>query len=208
MMTVCIIPARGGSQRIPRKNIRLFHGKPIMAYSIETALRSALFDIVAVSTEDEEIGHIAASYGAAWLLRAAPDAEDEVGTQAVMQRALLTLDDAKLDSMRYVPPFAYACCIYATAPMLAPETLCRAYEQLRASGKDYVVPVAHWLQDPAQFYFGRAAAFRNEVPLLEAGTLLMPIDPRTACDINTMADWSRAENMYATLKGISHEIQA
>ncbi len=84
-MRVCIIPARGGSKRIPRKNIRLFHGRPIITYSIDTAFSSGLFDVVAVSTEDPEIAAISAMSNAMVVYRPETLSDDETGTQAVMQ---------------------------------------------------------------------------------------------------------------------------
>ena len=192
-MSIAIIPARGGSTRIPRKNIRIFHGKPIIAYSIETARASGLFDHIVVSTDDPEIGAIAQHYGAAMLHRPPEFARDEIGTQEVMRHALMTLTPDMRELM-------YACCIYPTTPMLSPETLRRAFETMvwRTS---YVVPVATWLRDPGQFYFGYVDAFIHGEPLLSQRTVMFPIDPATECDINTESDWIKAEQMYLALRG-------
>jgi pseudaminic acid cytidylyltransferase len=204
-MNVAIIPARGGSRRIPRKNIRLFHGKPIISYSIETARKSGLFDSVVVSTDDDEIAEVAASFGASVIRRHAELAGEEIGPQEVVQYTLWLLEDAKLDSMRFVSPFEYACAIYATAPLMSVEDLQRGFAALSAQ------PDAHFalsvggspdlpLHDAAQFLWGRAAAFQRAVPLFSEKTLLIPIDEARVCDINTDADWACAERMYEALK--------
>lgn len=196
-MSVCIIPARGGSRRIPRKNIKLFHGKPIIAYSIETALQSGIFDRVIVSTEDREIAETAARYGAELNLRPARLADDDIGTQEVAQQVLRDLDDVNIK---------YACVLYATAPMLRTDTLEAAYELLASNqhrGTNYVVPVATWLRDPGQFYFGTTQAFLSGRPLLSRWTTMLPIDPSTECDINTPEDWERAERMYLKFKEVA-----
>lgn len=187
MRTVAIIPARGGSRRIPMKNIRDFHGKPIIAYSIEAALESDLFDTVYVSTDNEDIVEVAGEYGAAWLLRPATLADDETGTQEVMRHHLLTLPDVE-----------FACCIYPCAPMLTARTLRKA-RALLTPGTPYVVPVGTWLRDPGQFYFGDASAFRMGMALNTSGTKIVRIDANTDCDINLPEDWARAELMYAKL---------
>lgn len=190
MMSCAIIPARGGSRRIPRKNIKLFHGKPIIAYSIETALNSELFDRVVVSTDDTEIAEVAVQFGAEIHWRSEESAKDEVGTQEV---AAIVLEDLNIRKS------GYSCVIYATAPMLTPKVLREAHDEHSNSPSDYVVPVAYWLRDPGQFYFGCTKAFLERQPLIGSYTNMMKIDPRTECDINTSEDWERAERMYAEL---------
>lgn len=189
MRRICIIPARGGSQRIPRKNIRLFHGKPIIAYSIETAKASKLFDQIFVSTDDDEIASVAEKYGALILKR--PVMLDECGTQEVMRQALRSVSTNE---------WGVACCLYATAPMLKKETLKEAFYLLSHTITAYVVPVGTWLNDPGQFYIGTISAFMEGIDLRDCS--LVPIDPATECDINTEEDWVRAEQMYANLKGL------
>jgi pseudaminic acid cytidylyltransferase len=184
MSTIAVIPARGGSVRIPYKNIRLFHGKPIMAYSIEAAKDSGIFDRIIVSTDDDEIAAVAIQYGAEVHARAVDDGVR--GTQEVAAEVLEGIPDAE-----------YACVIYATAPMLSAETLQCAFDMLMRNDAPYVVPVATWLRDPGQFYIGEADSFLAGEPLIWAQ--LMPIDPRTECDINTEEDFLRAEIMYASL---------
>jgi pseudaminic acid cytidylyltransferase len=186
-MRIAIIPARGGSKRIPHKNIRPFHGRPIIEYSIETAKASGLFDQIYVSTDDDTIAQIAQRAGAKIIPRSGYMAGDEAGTQSVVKAALLSLGAQT----------GTCCCIYPCAPMLRPETLVLARRVLL--DKCYVVPVATWLRDPGQFYFGHTEAFLNDIPLLSLDTRLLPIDPATECDINTEEDWIRAEAMYARL---------
>lgn len=191
-MRVCIIPAKGTSRRIPRKNIKLFHGKPIIAYSIETALESDLFSIVAVSTEDEEVADISRQYGAQVVNRprnlAELDGAPDCGTQEVVRDALMRLGTWEDEDE--------ACCLYATAPMLSPRTLVQASEWLDRHRLDYVIPMAEWCKDPGQFYYSWAITFIRQESLVGPGTKIVPIDPATAIDINTPSDWKRAEEMY------------
>ena len=194
MRTVAIIPARGGSTRIPRKNIKLFHGKPIIAYSIELALKSGLFNEgVIVSTEDPEIGHIGKSYGASWLERPREYAHDAVGTQMVMQRTLRDLETArgiKVD---------LACCIYATAPLLHRGELHFGRELIMDGKRPYAYTVHQW-RDAGQCYWGWAEAFITGVPLDHWATAHHEVGAERYCDINTPEDWQRAEMLYAALK--------
>lgn len=191
MSAVCVIPARGGSQRVPNKNRRRFHGKPIICYSIECAQASGVFEAIYVSTDDDDIETIARRHGAGIIRRERDDGSR--GTQEVMAEAIEVL--RKIGKC-----YDFACCLYPTAPMLEPQTLRDAHSVLMQSGADYVVPVAAWLRDPGQFYFGLSDAFRFGVPLNTTGTRLLSIDPRTECDINTPEDFLRAERMYQLLK--------
>ncbi|XFA72921.1 pseudaminic acid cytidylyltransferase [Thermosynechococcaceae cyanobacterium Okahandja] len=111
-MNIAVIPARGGSKRIPRKNIRPFHGKPIIAYTIEAAKQSGVFDQIIVSTDDEAIGTMAKSYGAEFpFIRPPQLADDYAGTVDVVSHAVQWLVDQKIAC-------TYVCCLYATAPFL------------------------------------------------------------------------------------------
>lgn len=124
MHNICIIPARGGSKRIPRKNVRDFLGKPIIAYSIEAALKSGLFEEVMVSTEDAEIAAIAKQYGASVpFMRSADTANDFAGTDDVVKEVLR-------EYKKQGREFDVVCCIYATAPFVTVENLKKAYEQI------------------------------------------------------------------------------
>jgi pseudaminic acid cytidylyltransferase len=182
---VAIIPARGGSRRIPRKNIRPFHGKPIIAYSIEAAKASGLFERIVVSTEDHEIGGIAEACGAQWIERDEELAVDAVGTQEVAARVLR---DIMLAEPKHI---GYACCIYATAPMMRASDITEMYEWLRESRLNYTY-IEGWL------YWGPSAHFLEDVPLDSFVGLTRP--EGRWIDINTEEDWKRAEEMYAALK--------
>lgn len=228
MTCTAIIPARGGSKRIPQKNVKDFAGKPIIAYSIETALASNLFEQVIVSTDDPYIAQIACQYGAQTpFIRKAHLACDHSGTHDVINDAIDLLAKQK-QSTRYV------CCIYATAPFLQIEDLTIAYQQLRDSDKDYAFTVtsyaspvqralqinAHnqieplWPQhrhtrtqdlpttyhDAGQFYFGKCEAFLRvtEIFSTHALPIILPRH-RVYDDIDTPEDWYCAENMYKAL---------
>jgi pseudaminic acid cytidylyltransferase len=192
MGTVAIIPARGGSTRIPGKNINPFHGKPIIAYSIETAQRSGLFDRVIVSTDSEEIAQVVRAYGAEVLMRPADMAQNDVGTQAVMRYVLgeqLGLSDG------------LACCIYPTAPLMLEDDLFYGYGQVNY-GARYAMSVGDMpLADAGQWYWGRVLSFVKELPLIHPRTAMVPIPADRVCDINTFDDWIRAEELYKKLKG-------
>ena len=126
MKNICIIPARGGSKRIPRKNIKTFMGKPIIAYSIEAALQSGLFDEVMVSTDDEEIAEIACGYGAKVpFMRSAETSNDYAGTADVILEVLEMYKERGRE-------FDTVCCIYSTAPFVTPERLREAYGKMNS----------------------------------------------------------------------------
>jgi len=134
-MNIAIIPARGGSKRIPRKNIKLFAGKPIIAYSILAAKYSGLFERIIVSTDDKEIASIAKEWGAEVpFMRPAELSGDYTGTMEVIQHSINQLESTG-NQMEYV------CCIYATAPFMTASALCNAYNQLQTTQSDYVFTV-------------------------------------------------------------------
>lgn len=191
MSSICVIPARGGSRRVPGKNIRLFHGKPIIAYSIDCALESGLFDEVLVSTDDIDIARIAQDRGVNVSWRPDSLAEDNIGTQEVMR---WTLEPN--------PGYAYACCLYATAPMATPEDLRVGYRVLIAEA-DYglAYAVGPDLSDAGQWYWGTVDAFLRCDDPHDCGAVVV-IPPERVCDINTEDDWKRAERMYAKWKGL------
>lgn len=191
MSAVAIITARGGSRRIPRKNIRDFHGKPIIAYSIETAKASGLFDQIIVSTEDDEIRKVAHHYGVSWQDRPQRLAEDGAGTQEVMSHALNMLTDE----------YKYACCIYPCAPLMTASDLRRGLLLIKLPMTMYAVSVGtNPLSDAGQWYWGRSEAFIHAPDVLfDQMTRLFPLPPGRVCDINTEEDWVRAERLYADL---------
>lgn len=138
MRSICIIPARGGSKRIPHKNIKEFLGKPIVAYSIEAALKSGLFDEVMVSTDEEQIAEIAKQYGASVpFLRSAETANDFATTRDVLNEVLS-------EYQKRGKVFDGLCCFYATAPLIAAEDLKTAHELLSSSDFACVYPVVEF----------------------------------------------------------------
>ena len=194
MTRVALIPARGGSRRIPGKNIREFHGRPILAYSIETALQSGLFPHgVWVSTEDPAIARVAWQFGAKLHPRAKALAENDVGTQQVAAAAL-----AELYPGEATRP-AVACVIYATSPLMCVEDLKRGLEALAEGPTPYAYSVGPDGKDAGQFYWGLTSAFLAGVPLDHPRAKHVRLAPERTCDINTLDDWIRAERMYAAL---------
>lgn len=136
MKNLAIIPARGGSKRIPRKNIKDFLGKPIIAYSIEAALKSHLFEEVMVSTDDEEIAEIAKNYGASVpFMRSNKTADDFATTMDVLNEVVVTYKE-KLNR-----EFDYLCCIYATAPLISVEQLKKGLDLLHNKKLASVYPI-------------------------------------------------------------------
>ena len=167
MTNLAVIPARGGSRRIPYKNIKLFHGKPIISYSIETAKASGLFERVIVSTEDDDIRDVALEYGAEVSLRPQELAQDEISTQEVMQYVVNEIDKR---------PELF-CCIYATAPLMSVTDLIRGHDALiEEHWQYYTMSVGtNPLRDAAQFYWGRPIAFAFGVDLIDEQTTMIPI---------------------------------
>jgi len=232
-MKLAVIPARGGSKRIPRKNIRLFADTPIIGYSIRAALVSGLFDEVIVSTDDDEIACVARSLGAAVpFVRPRSLADDHTGTNAVVKHALDWYQRAGR-------PADYACCIYATAPFMQPRFLREGFCLLGDSVSDFVFSVTsfgfpvqraltllsdgsvspmhpehamtrsqdlpHAFHDAGQFYWGRAQAFLDDVTLYSPASMALVLPRHLVQDIDTPEDWMRAEFMYQALK-LSGEI--
>lgn len=227
-MRVAIIPARGGSKRIPRKNIKSFAGLPIIAYSIKTAQKSGLFEKIIVSTDDEEIANIARSYGAETpFLRPKELSDDHTATIPVIAHAIQTLQD-----QGYV--IEAACCIYATAPFARFEDINRAYEALVNRQKSYAFPVTtfpfpifrgvkrddagniemFWPEhfstrsqdlpeayhDVGQFYWGTGEAWLEGRAIFSDAATTIVLPRHLVQDIDTPEDWIRAELMYKVLQ--------
>lgn len=223
-MKIAVIPARGGSKRIPRKNIRPFCGRPIIAYSIEAARDSGLFDEVVVSTDDEEIATVAREFGAATpFVRPKDISDDFTGTNAVVKHAVTWF-------MGQGNEVSHACCIYATAPLIQPRYLREGYNALAASDAafafsvtSYAFPIQravriatsgrvdpfypeyrltrsqdleHAYHDAGQFYWGTTAAFRDEVPLFGEQSIGIILPRMYVQDIDTLEDWEQAEYMF------------
>lgn len=227
-MRLCVIPARGGSKRIPRKNIKIFNGKPMIAYSIEAAIQSECFDKVIVSTDDKEIALVAQFYGAEIpFFRPEELSNDHAGTLPVIKHAIDWFDQNGL-----VP--SEVCCLYATAPFVKKETINEAYQQLKASKAEYCFTVTSFpfpvqrsvivtelnrlqmlypeyfstrsqdleetYHDAGQLYWGNAAAFKAMKPLFSELTSPCVLPRHLVQDIDTLEDWKRAELMYSVLK--------
>jgi N-acylneuraminate cytidylyltransferase len=227
-MKLAVIPARGGSKRIPRKNIREFFGKPMIAWSIEAAASSGLFDRVVVSTDDDEIAGIARQYGAEVpFMRPASIADDMATTGQVMRHAVETLQCGE-------PGLGAVCCIYPTAPFMRKDDLSAGLVRLTAadeldyvfSATDYAFPVqrafrisgtgaVEMLQpehlgtrsqdlepvyhDAGQFYWGRAAAWLGGQPVFSSRSAAILVPRRHVHDIDTPEDWAVAELAFRVL---------
>lgn len=204
-MNVAIIPARGGSRRIPRKNIREFFGRPIIAYSIDTARRSELFQRIIVSTDSEEIAQVAAAFGAEAWRRPEHYARDEIGTQEVARSVLLQWQG---NPDRYGPFDAqYACVIYATAPLMLAADLRRGWHFIQSRDD---IPYAYscalqpqrenglrW--DAGQWYWGKVQSFLGGISLEAENVIRVIISPERVCDINEESDWLRAQALYSEM---------
>ena len=223
MKALAIITARGGSKRIPRKNIRDFCGKPIIAYSVEAALASSVFDTVMVSTEDKEIGEIAQRFGAELpFYRSEKCASDHATTTDVLNEVLEEYE-------KRGQHFDLACCIYPTAPFITAARLKEAYESLSASDADTLLPVVRFsyppqrclveregrlvfrdpeylsvrsqdlealYHDAGQFYFFRTEGFKKSGNILSGSILPLVLPETEVQDIDTEEDWQLAELKY------------
>ncbi|MDO9139749.1 MAG: pseudaminic acid cytidylyltransferase [Methylobacter sp.] len=223
-MKIAIIPARGGSKRIPRKNIKLFYGKPMIAWAIETAKASGLFEHIVVSTDDAEISALAKNWGAeAPFVRPAELADDYTPTVPVVAHAISACQALgwQVDQV---------CCIYPAVPFMQCADLAAALHKLEAGNADYVFPIAAYpsaiqralrqlpnglmepfysqyastrtqdlepaYYDAGQFYWGRAQAWLAEKNIHQHGAGL-EIPSWRVVDIDNTEDWQRAELMLA-----------
>ncbi len=220
---LAVITARGGSKRIPRKNIKPFLGKPVILYSIQAALSSGIFREVMVSTDDEEIAALARDAGAAVpFLRSADTANDYATTTDVMLEVL--------ESYRKLGrSFDYACCLYPTAPFVSADKLIKAMDMLSCSDADSLLPVVRFsfppqrsvviqngllsfrwpehmftrsqdlqpfYHDAGQFYFFRTDSFLKQRRLVMDKTIPMELPELEVQDIDTENDWEIAEVKY------------
>jgi len=227
-MKVAIIPARGGSKRIPRKNIKNFSGRPMIAYSISAAQDCGLFDRIIVSTDDEEIADIAEGYGAEVpFIRPKELSDDFTGTIPVIKHALEWLEQKG-------ERISVACCIYATAPFILPEDLIRGYNLLNDkdchyafSVTSYAFPIQRALKitndnqivmfdptmfttrsqdleeawhDAGQFYWGKRDAWLEEKMIFSKSSRPVVLPRDQVQDIDTPEDWTVAEWIYKAKK--------
>ncbi len=229
MNSVCIITARGGSKRIPRKNVREFCGKPIIAYSIEAALKSDIFDEVMVSTDDEEIAKVAREHGAEVpFMRSAETSNDFAVTEDVVIEVLTDYKE-KLGK-----DFDYVCCIYPTAPFITEYELVEAAGKLWDDGVNAIVPVTDFdfppqrafkldgdgfveyahpefattrsqdleplCHDCGRFYFAKVDALMEHRDFIMPGCAFVRIAPERVQDIDTEDDWRLAELKFEALR--------
>ncbi|MDK9775068.1 MULTISPECIES: pseudaminic acid cytidylyltransferase [Vibrio] len=229
-MKVAIIPARGGSKRIPRKNIKEFNGKPIIAYSIEAALESGCFDKVVVSTDDQEIADVALQYGAEVpFIRPEAVSNDYATTADVILHALDWFEEQAIS-------IEYICCIYATAPFIAIEDIQLAYQMLlKDPAANYCFPVCEFpfpiqrgvkltagnrvemfqpehfntrsqdletgYHDIGQFYWGKPKAYRDNIPMFSNTAIALPVSRNRVVDLDTQEDWEFALLLSKALQG-------
>ena len=220
-MKIAVIPARGGSKRIPRKNIKDFCGKPMIAYSIEAALQSGCFDKVVVSTDDLEIAEVAKQYGAEVpFMRPEELSNDYAGTIPVIRHAIEWYIQQGFD-------LELVCCLYATAPFVTPEYLQKGLQQLETTGAAYAFTVTSYAfpiqraikinselgvemfnpesfntrsqdleeawHDAGQFYWGKADAWLAGKVIFGPESTPVILPRHQVQDVDTPEDWVRAE---------------
>ena len=232
-MNLCVIPARGGSKRIPRKNIKEFCGKPMIAWSIEAAKASDCFDRIIVSTDAEEIAEVAKSYGAEVpFMRPAELADDYAGTTEVVRHSVESL--ATVDQ-----EFSAVCCLYATAPFVQSSDIAeglarlnngdwaycftattfsapilRSFHQAKSGGLNMFFPeyfekrsqdLPAALHDAAQFYWGTPKAWVQQLRIFDHHSTALILPRWRVQDIDTQEDWVHAELMARALHGAPHD---
>lgn len=227
-MKLCVIPARGGSKRIPRKNIKSFNGKPMIAWSIEAAKASGLFDRIIVSTDDAEIAEVAKQWGAdVPFIRPEVLSNDHTGTTPVIAHATQWALDQGMD-------VEAVCCIYATAPFVQVGDLKHGWQALTSGDWDYAFAVTDFaapifrafkqldeggvemffpehfatrsqdlpvaLHDAGQFYWGRPAAWLEDKRIFDQRSKPIEIPRWRVQDIDTQEDWEKAEWMFKAMQ--------
>lgn len=227
-MRLAVIPARGGSKRIPRKNVKPFCGKPMIVWSIDAARESSCFDNIIVSTDDAEIAELATTLGAVVPFIRPPElSDDHTGTIPVIAHAIDWMN-------RNVGKVDYACCLYATAPFVQGKDLRRGFDLLQQSGADYAFSVTSYafpiqrairitanqrvemfnpehfntrsqdleeaFHDAGQFYWGRADAWLTGKPLFSRDAVPVLLPRHRVQDIDTAEDWERAEWLFKAMQ--------
>jgi pseudaminic acid cytidylyltransferase len=220
---LAVIPARGGSKRIPRKNVREFCGRPIIAWAIGAAERSGKFDRIVVSTDDEEIAAVAREWGAETpFVRPSELSDDRTPTVPVVAHAIRSCRDAGWNA-------DYVCCVYPCAPFLMPSDLSAALRLVEQGGAEFAYPVTEYahptqramrrlasgkmqfldekheltrtqdlektFHDAGQFYWGKASAWLQQKRMHVDG-VGMPVPNWRVVDIDTEEDWKRAEQVF------------
>ncbi|MBL7085879.1 MAG: pseudaminic acid cytidylyltransferase [Candidatus Cloacimonetes bacterium] len=227
MNTVAIIPARGGSKRIPRKNIKNFLGKPIIAYSIEYAQKSKLFDEIMVSTDDKEIAKVAKNYGASVpFMRSKENSDDYSGTADVLVEVLQEYKNRNIN-------FDYCCCIYPAAPTIEVKNIINVFNLLKEKKYDSFFPVVRYrhpiqrsykiidgklimnkkenlsertqdllqyFHDAGQFYWMKVDKFFDSKEILTNNTGTIELSELEVQDIDNEDDWKIAEIKYEYIR--------
>ena len=224
---IAIIPARGGSKRIPKKNIKDFLGKPILAYSIETAIRTNLFERIIVSTDSDEIASVACEYGAETpFIRPDAISDDYTGTHKVIGHAVNWLEHHNTE-------IDFVCCIYPTAPLIDKNDIIKGYnlieegrwdsiiaatnysypifrsfEMLSTGGLKMIFPehynsrsqdLAQVYHDAGQFYWARPYIWTSKPREFNKKNSIVKIPNSRVQDIDTLEDWEKAEILFKTL---------
>lgn len=227
-MKLAVIPARGGSKRIPRKNIKSFCGKPMIAWSIEAALQSGCFDHVVVTTDDTEIAEVARQCGAQVpFMRPIALSDDHTGTIPVIRHAIEWFSERGQVSDQ-------VCCIYATAPFICAADIQRGLDILTAAGSDYAFAVTKYpfpiqrsiritdqgrvamfnpehfntrsqdleeaYHDAGQFYWGRATAWLASKVIFGPDAAAIQLPRYRVQDIDSVEDWQMAEYLFHAVK--------
>lgn len=227
-MRLAVIPARGGSKRIPRKNIKPFCGQPMIAWTIAAAKQSGCFDRIIVSTDDAEIAQVAQAHGADVPFMRPPElSDDHTGTIPVIAHVIAWQN-------AHGQAVSLACCIYATAPFVQAQDLQRGLNLLQTSGAEYAFSVTTYAfpiqrairitpeqrvtmfqpehfgtrsqdleeawHDAGQFYWGEASAWLAGKPLFSQDAAPVPLPRHRVQDIDTPEDWQRAEWLFKTMQ--------
>lgn len=226
-MNLCVIPARGGSKRIPRKNIKNFAGKPMIAWSIEQSIKCKCFDEIWVSTDDVEIADVAKNFGATVPFTRPPNLSDDYATTLdVMSHAIkhFELEHGFLPT--------YACCIYATAPFIDCQDLQTGLEIIKQDEADYVFAATNYVfpiqrairlkddyvemlnpelfakrsqdleemwHDAGQFYWGTSKAWLDKKSVFSSYSKIVALPHYRVQDIDTLDDWQRAEMLHKVM---------
>ena len=228
-MNLAVIPARGGSKRIPQKNIRLFAGKPIIAYSIEAARKADVFDEIIVSTDCDQIAEVAEECGASVPFRRPPELSDDHTPTIPVVRHAITWARQAIGNVERV------CCIYATAPFIRPEDIRSGCQRLEStegalfafSVTSFAFPIFRALKiehervamfwpehqltrsqdlpeayhDAGQFYWGTAEGFMSRDGVFSSDSIPIVLPRHRVQDIDTQEDWDRAERLYQASNG-------
>jgi N-acylneuraminate cytidylyltransferase len=231
-MNIAIIPARGNSKRIPKKNIKIFHGKPMISYAIAVARDSGLFEKIIVSTDDLEIADISREYGATVPWLRSPELSDDFTTTLSVMHDAVSRSDLNLHNETKV------CCIYPTVPLLKPIYLAEGLEKLIKGDWDYVISATASkvhpeklftlnresrlvmdysgfeldrtqdletkFQDAGQFYWGSKLMWESQTPIFSSNSTVVEIPSGMTVDIDLPSDWLMAESLFSSsMKRIS-----